>query len=159
MINVKIISVGTLKEPYLRAAAAEYEKRLSAFCRLETVELKEARVYDDESDAAAQAALADEAERILAAIPPRSFSIALCVEGRETDSRGLADIIRRAADESGSICFVIGSSHGLDERVKKACGMRLSLSQLTFPHQLFRIMLLEVVYRSFNIIRGTRYHK
>ena len=82
MINVKIISVGSLKESYLREAAAEYEKRLSSFCRLETVELKEARVRDGESDAAASAALADEAERILAAIPARSYRVAMCIEGR-----------------------------------------------------------------------------
>ncbi len=159
MVNVKIISVGSLKEPYLRAAAAEYEKRLSAFCRLEVAELKEARVYDDGSGASAKAALADEAQRILDAIPPRCVSVALCVEGRETDSPELADIIRRAGDERGSICFIIGSSHGLDERVKAACQLRLSLSRLTFPHQLFRIMLLEAIYRSYNIIKGTRYHK
>lgn len=158
-MNVKIIAVGSLKEQYLRAAAAEYEKRLSAFCRLETTELKEARVYDGESDAAARAALADEAERILAAIPPRCVSVALCVEGRETDSQGLAEIIRRARDKYGGICFIIGSSHGLDERVKAACRLRLSMSRLTFPHQLFRVMLLEATYRSFNIIKGTGYHK
>ena len=117
MINVKIIATGSLKEAYLRDAAAEYSKRLSAFCRLETVELK------------------------------------------EYDSAALAGILGRAADEKGCICFIIGSSHGLDERVKAACDLRLSLSKLTFPHQLFRIMLLEAVYRSFNIINGTKYHK
>ena len=156
MINVKIISVGSLKESYLREAAAEYEKRLSSFCRIETVELKEARVRDGESDAAASAALADEAERILAAIPARSYRVAMCIE---QDSRGLADMISRAADAYGTVCFIIGSSHGLDEKVKAACDMRLSLSKLTFPHQLFRVMLLEAIYRSFNIIKGTRYHK
>ena len=159
MVNVKIISVGSLKEPYLREATAEYEKRLSAFCRIETVELKEARVRDDESAAAAAAALADESERILAAIPPRAFTVALCIEGRETDSPGLAGIIGKACDTCGSICFLIGSSHGLDEKVKAACNMRLSMSKLTFPHQLFRVMLLEAIYRSFNILKGTRYHK
>lgn len=159
MINVKIISVGSLKESYLREAAAEYEKRLSSFCRLETVELKEARVRDGESDAAASAALSDEAERILAALPARSYRVAMCIEGREQDSHGLADMISRAADAYGTVCFIIGSSHGLDEKVKASCDMRLSLSKLTFPHQLFRVMLLEAIYRSFNIIKGTRYHK
>lgn len=159
MVNVKLITVGNLKEPYLREAAAEYEKRLSAFCRFETAELKEARVRNENSPASEEAALADEAERILAAIPPRSFKAALCIEGRELDSRGLADLISRAADREGSICFIIGSSHGLHERVKAACDMRLSVSKLTFPHQLFRVMMLEAIYRSFNIIKGTRYHK
>lgn len=159
MVNVKIISVGSLKESYLREAAAEYEKRLSAFCKLETVELKEARVHDSESATAAKAALADEAERILAAIPPKAFAVALCIEGREVDSPGLAGIVERACSEYGSVCFLIGSSHGLDEKVKAACNMRLSLSKMTFPHQLFRVMLLEAIYRSFNIIKGTRYHK
>lgn len=159
MINVKIIATGSLKEAYLRDAAAEYSKRLAAFCRLETVELKEARVYDDGSPSAAAAALSDEAERILAAVPPRAFTVALCIEGKEYDSAALAGILGRAADEKGCICFIIGSSHGLDERVKAACDLRLSLSKLTFPHQLFRIMLLEAIYRSFNIIKGTKYHK
>ncbi len=159
MINVKLITVGSLKEPYLREAAAEYAKRLSAFCRFECTELKEARVRDEGSETSEHAALEDEAERILAAIPPRACKIALCIEGRELDSPSLAELIGRAADTAGSICFIIGSSHGLSERVKAACDMRLSVSRMTFPHQLFRVMLLEQIYRSFNIIKGTRYHK
>ncbi len=159
MINVKLITVGSLKETYLREAAAEYEKRLSAFCRFEMTELKETRVKEDGSYALEQAALADEADRILAIIPSRSYKIALCIEGRELDSCELAELIGRAADRDGSICFIIGSSHGLHDRVKAACDMRLSVSKLTFPHQLFRIILLEAIYRSFNIIKGTRYHK
>ena len=81
----------------------------------------------------------------------------MCI--RDRDSHGLADMINRAADAYGTVCFIIGSSHGLDEKVKASCDMRLSLSKLTFPHQLFRVMLLEAIYRSFNIIKGTRYHK
>lgn len=159
MISVKIIAVGSLKEPYLRAAVEEYSKRLSAFCRFETVELREARVYDDTSHAAVDAALADEAKRITAAIPAGSFKTALCIEGKSFDSPGLAQIISRASEQCGSICFIIGSSHGLAESVKSSCDLRLSLSELTFPHQLFRVMLMETIYRSFNIIKGTKYHK
>ena len=100
-----------------------------------------------------------EGERILSAIPKDSFKIALCVEGKQYDSPELAALVGRACDEMGKISLVIGSSHGLSESVKKEANLRLSLSKLTFPHQLMRPLLMEVLYRSFTIIAGKKYHK
>lgn len=159
MIGVKIITVGTLKEGYLREAEAEYAKRLSGFCRLTEVSLKEERLPDTPSDSEIKIALRKEGEAILAQIPRRAFKIALCVEGKQLSSEELAQKLDNVAQLHGELCLVIGSSHGLDESVKSACDMRLSVSKLTFPHQLMRIILLEAVYRGFNILKGTHYHK
>ena len=159
MIGVKLITLGTLKEAYWRDAAAEYEKRLGAFCKLDVVQLKEERLGDDPTEGEIRNALEREADRILAEIPQRAYRIALCVEGTQLSSERLADRISRIAQEQGEVCLIIGSSFGLAERVKSACQMRLSVSKLTFPHQMMRVLLLETVYRSFHIIKGTKYHK
>ncbi len=159
MTQVTVISVGTLKEDYLSRAVAEYEKRLSAFCRVENVNLKEERIANEDDPAAVRAALAAEGERIRTRIPAGAFTVALCIEGKMPSSPELADILGKAVDRGGKICFLIGSSHGLDPAVKAAANERLSLSRLTFPHQLARVLLLEAVYRSFSILAGKRYHK
>ena len=159
MIRLTVISVGSLKESYLSAAVAEYEKRLSAFCRIENVELKEARIRNEDDEAEIAAALEDEGTRILARIPEGAVTFALCVEGRAYDSIELSRLLGGAADQSGKLCLIIGSSHGLSARVKAACRHRLSLSKLTFPHQLMRVILLETLYRSFMIRAGKAYHK
>ena len=159
MLQLKLITVGSLKEDYLRAAVAEYSKRISAYARLEIVSLKEARLPENPAPAQIAAALADEADRILAAMPPRAMKIALCVEGKQLDSPGLSALLERGAAESGCVCAVIGSSHGLDERVKAACAHRLSVSKLTFPHQLMQVILLEALYRGLSIAHGGKYHK
>lgn len=159
MLSVKIITVGTLKESYLRDAVAEYSKRLSAFCKLTVVQLKEARLSDSPSEREIDNALDEEARAILAEVSPRAYKIAMCVEGKQLSSEKLAQRIESISSERSEICFVIGSSHGLSDKVKSACDMRLSVSELTFPHQLLRVMLLEAVYRAFNIIAGTKYHK
>lgn len=158
MLPLTVITVGNLKESYWREALAEYEKRLSAFCKPTIVQLKEARLSEDPSDREIEAALADEGKRILAAIPPRAYRIALCVEGKQFSSEELARELERCVDGAG-LCLVIGSSHGLDPAVKSACDLRLSVSKLTFPHQMMRVLLLEVLYRSFSIQKGTKYHK
>ncbi len=159
MLSVKIISVGSLKESYLREAVAEYSKRLSGFCKLSVIELKEARLPESPSEKEISAALSSEAQAILGAMSPRSYKIAMCVEGKQLSSEKLAERLEDISQRSSEVCFVIGSSFGLSEEVKSACDMRLSVSELTFPHQLLRVMLLETVYRAFNIISGTRYHK
>ena len=159
MLNVKIICVGNLKESYLKDAAAEYIKRLSAFCRLEIAELKEHKLPDGPSEVEISAALEEEADRILAAIPPRAAVIPLCVEGKQFSSEELAKKLDGFATSHGSVCLIIGSSHGLAPRVKSRADLRLSVSELTFPHQLMRVLLLEVLYRCLNIQKGTRYHK
>lgn len=159
MINVKLITVGNLKENYLKEAEAEYIKRLGAFCRFESIQLKEVKLPDSPSAGEIDAALLAEGKSILSAMGQRAYKIAMCVEGKQLSSEGLASLIESATDRNSEICFVIGSSHGLHESVKKACDYRLSVSQLTFPHQLMRVILLEAIYRGFNIIKGTKYHK
>ena len=159
MIQVTVITVGNLKESYWRDAVSEYEKRLSAFCKPTLIQLKESKVPDDPSDGEIRSALADEGKRILAAMPPRSYRVALCVEGKQFSSEELAARLESALTEQGHLCLVIGSSHGLAPEVKEGCQLRLSVSKLTFPHQMMRVLLLEVLYRSFSIMKGTKYHK
>ena len=159
MINVTFIVVGNLKESYLREGVAEYMKRLSGFCRPTTVELKESRLPDQPSESEISTALDAEAEKILSSIPPRAYKIALCVEGKQYPSERLAKIIDEACMEHSDICFIIGSSFGLSPHVKAAADLRLSVSELTFPHQLMRLISAEAIYRAFNIIKGTKYHK
>ena len=156
---ITLITVGTLKEDYLKDAACEYKKRLSQYAKVEEINLKEELIKDEDNSAEISKALENEAKRIIAAIPKDSYKIALCVEGREYSSPELADIVRRANDSRGKLTLVIGSSHGLSESVKSECDLRLSFSKLTFPHQLMRPMLFEIIYRSFTIIHGKRYHK
>ena len=159
MLSVKIITVGTLKESYLREAVAEYSKRLSAFCKLSVVELKESKLSDSPSEKEIANALDNEAKAILAQISPRSYKIAMCVEGKQMPSEKLAATLDRISTEASEVAFIIGSSFGLSDKVKACADMRLSVSELTFPHQLLRVMLLESIYRAFTISAGTKYHK
>jgi 23S rRNA (pseudouridine1915-N3)-methyltransferase len=157
--TVRFITVGNLKEPYLRDAAAEYKKRLSGMCRVEEIELKEVKLPDDPSESEIKKALAEESKAILAAIPPRSYPIAMCVEGKQMSSPDLSRRLEAVTSECGTLCFIIGSSHGLAPEVKSAARMRLSISELTFPHQLMRVILYEAVYRCYQIAKGSKYHK
>lgn len=159
MIQLTLITVGNLKESYWRDAVAEYEKRLSAFCKPTIVQLKETRLPENPSASEIKAALAEEGKRILEAIPPRSYTVALCIEGKQFSSEELAKKLDSALQQTASICLIIGSSHGLAEEVKSLSQLRLSVSELTFPHQMMRPLLLEVVYRCFSILHGTKYHK
>ena len=159
MITLTIITVGTLKEKYLLDAVAEYKKRLSQFAKVEEVNIKEEKINNEDDASEIARALDAEADKILAAIPMDSMKIALCVEGKSYDSPALAKLIGRMVDEKGKITLIIGSSHGLSERVKKECQTRLSVSALTFPHQLMRVILMEALYRSFTILAGKKYHK
>jgi len=159
MLKVKIITVGGIKEKYLRDACAEYAKRISGFASVETVELKESLLSDSPSDEQIKKALDTEAASILAAIPDRAYSVALCVEGKMSSSEELASSLADVTRSSSCICFIIGSSHGLSDKVKKAANMRLSFSKMTFPHQLMRVILLEQIYRGFMINSGRKYHK
>lgn len=159
MTHLTIISVGTLKEDYLKDAVSEYKKRLSQYARVEEINIKEEAIKNEDSPAEISRALDTEAEKIISAIPKDSYKIALCVEGKQFDSPALAKIISEANDAIGKITLVIGSSHGLSEKVKSECKLRLSISKMTFPHQLMRVILLESLYRSFTIIAGKKYHK
>ena len=159
MVHITVISVGTLKENYLREATLEYQKRLSQFARLDEVNIKEEAIKNEDDNSEIARALDKESVKILTAIPKDSYKIAMCVEGKEYDSHALAKLIGDAADAKGRIVLIIGSSHGLSENVKRECDLRLSLSKLTFPHQLMRVILMEALYRSFTILAGKRYHK
>ena len=159
MIQVTVITIGNLKEAYWRDALAEYEKRLGAFCSYRSVQLKEEKLSDNPSQKEIDAALESEGKRILASIPPKAYRIALCVEGKQFSSEALAKKLEAATEQHGALCLIIGSSFGLSPTVKSACDLRLSVSELTFPHQMMRVILLEALYRCFGILKGTKYHK
>ena len=158
-MTIDIITVGTIKEDYLREGIEEYKKRLSAYARVNITELKEERVANEDDPSQITRALESEKEKILAKIPADAYTIALCVEGVQYDSPSLASLLEKGSAKSGKIALIIGSSHGLSEGVKRACNLRLSISKLTFPHQLMRLSLMEILYRCFTIIAGKKYHK
>ena len=159
MHRVTLITVGTLKEPYLSDAAAEYRKRLAAFCDLREVNLPEERIADENDPRAVAAALTKEGEKILAALPQSTPLVALCVEGKQLSSEEFADAVGRFGDAGGTLAFVVGSSHGLSPAVKEKATLKLSYSKMTFPHQLMRVIFLESLYRAYSIRAGKRYHK
>ena len=145
MIKVNFVCVGNLKEKFFVDAANEYLKRLSRYCRAEVKEIAERRTPEEEAD------------DILRAL--RGTVIVLAVEGKKLSSEGCAARLKRIADAGGEITFVIGSSEGLSERVKARADGLLSFSDMTFPHRLMRVMLLEQTYRAFSINAGAKYHK
>ena len=160
MLAVTLLCVGKLKEPYLEAAFAEYRKRLGAYCRFTTVEIPEQRLPDEPSEREIAAALEKEAAEIEKRIPAGAAVVAMCVEGTQLSSPAFA---RRLADWQSAgrsqLCFIVGGSCGLAERVKRRAELRLSVSEMTFPHHLFRVMLAEQIYRAFTILAGRKYHK
>ncbi len=160
MIKIRIIALGKLKEKYLREASEEYVKRLSAYSKTEIIELDPVRLPDDPSRVEIEKALKAEAEMIKKKIPENSLVTAMCIEGRQYSSPEFAkELENRISRGEGSLVFIIGSSFGLHSEIKALSDIKLSFSKMTFPHQLFRIMLLEQVYRSFKINEGSRYHK
>ncbi len=160
MLNIKIICVGKLKEKFYTAAAAEYMKRLSTLCRLEVEELPESRLSAQPSQAEVEAALRKEGESIALRIPAGALTVALCVEGKQLSSVRFSQFLEACALKGRSkLCFLIGGSEGLSEEVKEKAEVRMSMSEMTFPHHLARIMLLEQLYRAFQIREGSRYHK
>ena len=160
MLNIKIICVGKLKEKFYLGAAAEYTKRLGAHCRLEVEELPESRLSAQPSQAEVEAALKKEGESIALRIPAGALTVALCVEGKQLSSVRFSQFLEACALKGRSkLCFLIGGSEGLSEEVKEKAEVRMSMSEMTFPHHLARIMLLEQLYRAFQIREGSRYHK
>lgn len=160
MLKCNLICVGKLKEEYWRNAFQEYEKRLQPFCRFSLIELPESHLPDRPGGAQISLALEAEADRIFAAAQD-SLLIALCIEGKSVSSEQLAKLLQdySLSGVSRRISFVIGSSFGLADRVKQRASFRLSMSAMTFPHQLARVMLMEQIYRSFQIIHNGKYHK
>ncbi len=158
-MRLTVIAVGGLKEKFFREAAAEYQKRLSAYAKLEILEIAEARLRG-ESGAEIARALEEEGGRILQKIGPRAYVTALCVEGRQMGSVEFSEKLAEVtASGRSELVFVIGGSHGLSDAVKRRADLRLSFSEMTFPHQLMRVVLLEQLYRACNIEAGGKYHK
>ena len=160
MLSIKVIAIGDLKEKYLRDACEEYKKRLGAWCRVEEIILKEERLPDNPSPAQIKSALEAEEKKIFEKISPKSYVIAMCVEGKQLSSEELASKLEEITNCGYSeIILIIGSSFGMTDGVKSRADFKLSISKLTFPHQLMRPVLFEAVYRSFTILHGKRYHK
>ena len=158
-MNTAIVCVGKMKEKYWRDAAAEYEKRLTRFLRLETIELPDLPEPVNSSPAIEAQIRQKEGEAILAKLRPDDIVVALCIEGKQLDSVSLSAQLARYADTGRRVAVVIGGSLGLSPEVVARANMKLSFSPMTFPHQLARIMLLEQVYRACKIGAGERYHK
>lgn len=161
MIKVNLITVGKLKEKYWRDAAAEYIKRLGAFCKAEIVELSEYRLPDDPSEKEILSALESEAGAMQKYLDINgAYNIAMCIEGKQLTSEELSKAMTDCGTRGYStLNFIIGSSFGIAPSVKLRADMKLSMSKMTFPHQLARILLLEQIYRGFQIEKGSKYHK
>ena len=159
-VSIHVICVGKLKEKFYADAAAEYIKRLGGYCRFRLTELPEERLPAAPSRAQIDAALEKEGAAIRARLPAGAGVTALCVEGRMCSSRELAGCLNAWEGSSArQMVFLVGGSHGLDEKLKAEARMRLSMSPMTFPHHLARVMLLEQIYRAFKILEGSGYHK
>ena len=161
MQTITVIAMGKVRRGFMQEGCEEYIKRLKTMCSLKVIELDDEPLNEKNlSWNMVEKALDREADRIIAAIPKQSYVISLCIEGKMISSEELASLIRQKGTEGyPNICFIIGSSHGLSERVKQRSDFRMSFSRMTFPHQLFRVMLLEQIYRALSINAGTKYHK
>jgi 23S rRNA (pseudouridine1915-N3)-methyltransferase len=160
MVKVNIVAVGKVKEKYFADGISEYAKRLSAFCKLNIVELTPERLSDNPSEKEIENALTIEAKKIIDKIPKGSYIYSLCIEGKQISSEELsAEIEAVGVGGTSSIVFIIGSSFGLSDAIKRMSNKKLSMSKMTFPHQLARVMLLEQIYRAVQISAGTKYHK
>ena len=160
MQKITVLCVGKLKEKFYADAAAEYCKRLSRYCKIEVTELPETRLPEDPSPTEIKRALAAEAAAIRERLPRGGAVIALCIEGKPCSSVELSRRMQELAVSGKSqLTFLIGGSVGLSEDLKRQADWRLSMSPMTFPHHLARIMLLEQIYRACQIAAGTKYHK
>lgn len=161
MLNVNLITVGKLKESYLRDACAEYQKRLQAFCKLNIVELNESRLPDSPSEKEIKTALSNEGKAMMSLLSGNScYNITMCIEGKQLSSIKFAEKLEKiSVDGKSTVNIVIGSSFGIADEIKAMSDFKLSMSEMTFPHQLARVMLLEQLYRAFQINSGGKYHK
>ena len=158
-MRITILTVGKIKERYLRDGIAEFTKRLGPFCRLEVKELDEERMPDEPSAAQKEQALSREGERLLKQIPPASRVFVLDVAGKQQSSEELAATFASCASNGDShLTFIIGGAFGFSDDVRKAAHVRLSFSKMTFTHQMIRLLLVEQIYRAFKIWRGEKYH-
>ena len=160
MFTVTLLTVGKLKEKFYMAAVEEYAKRLTAYCKFRLVELPESRLPENPNPSEIAAGLAAEAEKILAAVPKGAWFCVLTPEGRLLSSEELASALHGVKTGGRSAaCFLIGSSFGIDPSIKAMADLKLSMSKMTFPHHLARVMALEQLYRAESIQAGTKYHK
>ena len=159
-MKITVITVGKIKEKYLKDAIAEYSKRLSKYCKLEIIEVADEKTPDNASEVVEDAIRSKEAERILKYVKNDAFVITLEINGKQLSSEELADKIDKLGVQGTShIIFIIGGSIGLGQEVLQKSNYALSFSKMTFPHQLMRVVLLEQIYRSYRIINGEPYHK
>lgn len=150
MAKITILCIGGLKEAYWTQACAEYEKRLRGYCDLKIIEIKES--FSDD--------LVEEGRRLLKKIPAHAHVIACDIDGQVTDSPGWSKMLQQIMEQNGKEIFaVVGGSHGLSAKIKERADQRISFSPMTFPHQLFRVLLLEQLYRAFKIMKNEKYHK
>lgn len=159
-MNITILCVGQIKEKYFRDAIAEYQKRLSRYCKLQMIEVADEKTKENASEAENDLIRKKEGERLLKHIKDSDYCITLEIDGKMLTSEGLSkEIDRLGLAGKSSLVFVIGGSIGLDTAVLKRSDYALSFSKMTFPHQLMRVILLEQIYRSYRIINGEPYHK
>lgn len=160
MINIHLIVLGKLKEKYMKDFADEYEKRLSSFCKMTVTELEPVRLSDNPSQQEIKNALQKESQMIKAKIPKNSYVFSMCIEGRQMSSEELSKKIEDITlTGKNNICFIIGSSFGLSNEIKQSADFKFSMSKMTFPHKLARIMLTEQIYRALSIANNGKYHK
>ena len=159
MINVNIICVGTLKEKFFSDAINEYKKRIQRYCKFNIIELSEEKITDQETQAQIDKTLLKEGEKILSKINKSDYVIAMCIEGKQLSSEEMSKKLSDISMTNGTVNFVIGGSWGLSPDVKNRADFKLSVSKMTFPHQLFRVMLSEQIYRAFSITANAKYHK
>ena len=160
MLSIYLVCIGRLKERFYQDACAEYLKRLSPYCKLTLLELPEERLPQTPSQGQIDAALEKEGQAIRSKLPPNTSLVCLCVEGRLRSSEELASLVQTWEHNSAKhLAFVIGGSFGLAESLKAEAWVRLSMSPMTFPHHLARVMVLEQLYRAFKINEGSNYHK
>lgn len=160
MMNINFIVIGKLKEKYMKDFSAEYEKRLSGYCKLTVTELEPVKLSDNPSEQEIKNALTKETQMIKAKIPKNSFVFSMCIEGKQMSSEELSKKLEDIAlTGKNNITFIIGSSFGLSDEIKQMSDYKFSMSKMTFPHKLARIMLIEQVYRALSITNNAKYHK
>ncbi len=159
-MNITLIALGKLKEKYMRDFSEEYQKRLSPYCKLNIIELTPQKLPENPSPGEINNALEAEARQIKAKIPSGAYVFSMCVEGKQMPSEAFSrKLSKLAVDGKSGMVFILGSSFGLSDEIKKLSDEKFSLSEMTFPHQMARVMLLEQLYRAFQISSGGKYHK
>lgn len=159
MLKIKIISVGKIKEKAMNEIISEFEKRLTRYCNFESVVISDIPVKDNPSEADIEEVLKKEAQLIKARLNPKAYKAALCIEGKKLSSAELSGLISKIPLTNSEADFIIGSSHGLHSSIKQCSDFLLSMSDMTFPHNIARLMLTEQIYRSFKIAANESYHK